>query len=181
MQSSTELQRKVIAAVEVSVEKARDYFKKPLIVPEVRFDLRGKSAGQARFEVQRSWGGNKSHATIRFNRLLMQENPQAFIDEVAPHEAAHVIAHQLFGTRIKPHGQEWKMIMRTVLNRDPVVTHRFDIARASPKPWLYQCHCPEVKHELSTIRHNRIQRQQTSYMCRQCKAPLSYIGSLRAG
>lgn len=173
MEAITDLQRRVIDAVNLNVQLASDYFNQSLVVPEVRFDLRGKSAGQARFERLRHYGlKQKANAIIRFNRILMEENPDAFIGEVAPHETAHVVAHQLFGHRIKPHGKEWQMIMRTVLNQKPTVTHRFDVTKAAPKPYIYRCGCDDLTHSLSIIRHNRVQRKQASYLCRQCNRPL---------
>ncbi len=175
----TALQYSVVEAVRVNIETANDYFGKTLVVPEVRFDLRGKSAGQARFEYPRAFGlVKKASPVIRFNRILMEENPQAFINEVAPHEVAHVVANQLFGRKIKPHGQEWKMIMRSVLKQEPSVTHRFDVSRASPKSYIYSCECHGLTHCLSAIRHNRVQRQQSSYLCRNCNATLGYTGEL---
>jgi len=171
-------QRQLCAVVEECIELASDYFNKSLFMPDIRFDLRGKSAGQARFEIERTFGVVRKHtSSIRFNRLLMEENFKAFIDDVAPHETAHVIARQVYGGRIKPHGQEWKMIMREVLNKSPSVTHQFDVSRASPKPFIYQCDCTNVQHALSTIRHNRIQRKQSSYLCRHCNATLSLVCS----
>ena len=171
-------QCQLCAVVEECIELASDYFNKSLLIPDVRFDLRGKSAGQARFEIERVFGIIKTQkSSIRFNRLLMEENFQAFIDDVAPHETAHVIARQVYGSKIKPHGQEWKMIMRDVLNKSPSVTHQFDVTRASPKPFIYQCECTDVQHALSTIRHNRIQRKQSTYLCRQCNSSLSLVCS----
>ncbi|MFD2229598.1 SprT-like domain-containing protein [Alkalimarinus sediminis] len=173
----TALQSSMVEAVGDSIKAANDYFGKSLAVPDIRFDLRGKSAGQARFEYQRGYAlTKKAKAVIRFNRLLMEENPQAFIEDVAPHETAHVIANQLFGRKIKPHGPEWQMIMRSVLKREPAVTHRFDVSRSSPKPYIYSCDCSGTTHSLSAIRHNRVQRKQSSYLCRRCNATLDYAG-----
>lgn len=173
MTTLTELQYRVVDAVKRNIQAANDHFGESLDVPDIRFDLRGKSAGQARFEFLRAYGlVKKTNATIRFNRVLMEENPDAFIDEVAPHETAHVIAHQLYGRKIKPHGQEWQMIMRSVLKREPSVTHRFDISRASPKPHIYSCECHGLTHPLSAIRHNRVVRKQSSYLCRKCNTTL---------
>lgn len=167
-------QSELCTVVDTCIELASDYFNQSLVIPDIRFDLRGKSAGQARFEIERSFGFVKKYkSSIRFNRVLMKENFQAFIDDVAPHETAHVIAHQVYGGKIKPHGHEWKMIMRDVLNKTPSVTHQFDISRASPKPFIYQCECDDVQHALSSIRHNRIQRKQSSYLCRHCNSSLS--------
>lgn len=175
----TALQSSVIEAVRVNIQTANDYFGKTLAVPDIRFDLRGKSAGQARFEYQRTYGlKKKTNPVIRFNRVLMEENPQAFIHDVAPHETAHVIANQLFGRKIKPHGQEWQMIMRSVLKKEPSVTHQFDVSRASPKPHIYSCECVDITHSLSSIRHNRIQRKQSSYLCRKCNSTLNYTDAL---
>ncbi|WP_250657232.1 SprT-like domain-containing protein [Alkalimarinus coralli] len=177
MTALTELQARMIESVRISIDAANDYFNQSLVVPDVRFDLRGKSAGQARFEYGRAYGlVKKAKPVIRFNRLLMEENPLAFVNEVAPHEAAHVIANQLYGRNIKPHGPEWQMIMRSVLNVEPSVTHQFDISRASPKPYVYQCKCPGLTHSLSAIRHNRVQRQKSSYLCRKCSSRLDYTG-----
>jgi SprT protein len=176
MSDFTAYQCQITSVVEKCIELASDYFNQSLVMPDVRFDLRGKSAGQARFEVERAFdlvARNKS--SIRFNRLLMEENFQAFIDDVAPHETAHVIARQVYGGKIKPHGQEWRMIMRDVLNKSPSVTHQFDVTRASPKPFIYQCECTDVQHALSAIRHNRIQRKQSTYLCRQCNSSLSLV------
>jgi len=176
-------QRQLCTVVEVCIELASDYFNKSLAMPDVRFDLRGKCAGQARFEIERVFGVVtfdlvvRHKLSIRFNRLLMEENFQAFVDDVAPHETAHIIARQVFGSKIKPHGQEWKMIMREVLKKSPAVTHQFDVTRASPKPFIYQCECTDVQHALSTIRHNRIQRKQSTYLCRQCNSSLSLVCS----
>lgn len=177
MTTLTELQYLVVDAVRVNIEAANDFFGKSLVVPEIRFDLRGKSAGQARFEYSSTYGlARKTIPVIRFNRVLMEENPQAFISDVAPHETAHVIANQLYGRKIKPHGEEWQMIMRSVLKQEPSVTHRFDVSRSSPKPYVYRCECPGLVHSLSTIRHNRVQRNQSSYLCRKCNGTLDFTG-----
>ena len=178
MQKLTVQQRQLCAVVDVSIELASNYFNESLLAPDVRFDLRGKCAGQARFEVERVFGiETRNKIVIRFNRLLMEDNFQAFIDDVAPHETAHVIARQVYGSKIKPHGQEWKMIMRDILNKSPSVTHQFDVTRASPKPFLYQCDCTGLQHALSVIRHNRVQRKQSSYLCRQCNGLLIFTYS----
>ncbi len=175
----TDLQQRIIVSVNESIDTANEFFGESLLVPEVRFDLRGKSAGQARFETHRTLGVfKKTTSVIRFNRLLMEENPQAFVDEVAPHEAAHVIANAFYGNKIKPHGREWKMIMQTVLNQVPEVTHKFDVSRVSRKSYLYHCKCPDLKHELSAIRHHRIERKQSSYLCRKCNSQLNSVSLL---
>ena len=150
MHQQTELQNLVVDAVRISIEAANEYFGESLCMPDIRFDLKGKSAGQARFDYSRTFGlTNKVTSIIRFNSTLMEDNPQAFIHDVAPHESAHVIANHLYGRKIKPHGREWKMIMRTVLEKEPTVTHRLDVSKVSPKPYGYSCACEGITHSLS--------------------------------
>ncbi len=40
------------------------------------------------------------------------EQPQAIIDEVLCHEAAHLVVHYLHGVGLRPHGREWQALMR---------------------------------------------------------------------
>jgi SprT protein len=47
------------------------------------------------------------------------------VNQTVPHEMAHLIAYAVFGTRIKPHGHEWKYVMR-VLGKEPNRCHRLD-------------------------------------------------------
>jgi SprT protein len=51
--------------------------------------------------------------------VLLLENQQAFIDEVVPHELAHLLVWKHFG-RVAPHGKEWKWMMESVLGVPPV-------------------------------------------------------------
>ncbi|RLE28231.1 MAG: hypothetical protein DRJ65_00400 [Acidobacteria bacterium] len=40
------------------------------------------------------------------------DQPQAIIDEVLCHEAAHLAVHHLHGPGLRPHGREWQALMR---------------------------------------------------------------------
>jgi len=50
---------------------------------------------------------------IRIARWVLEES-DALVQEVLCHEAAHVAAHHLYGSSIRPHGSEWKALMHTV-------------------------------------------------------------------
>jgi SprT protein len=127
---------------------------------EIRFDLRGRAAGQVRFPAD-------EHPVIRFNPVLLRENGADFLARTVPHEVAHVIAFRLHGPRTRPHGHEWRQVMR-VLGADPSRCHSFDTTRSSTRRLrrhLYHCACRE--HLLTSIRHNRVGAGQT-YRCVAC-------------
>ncbi|MEC4768367.1 SprT-like domain-containing protein [Halomonas sp. CUBES01] len=130
--------------------------------PGIWFDLKGASAGQAHL----GRGG------LRFNPVLMSENRRAFFDEVIPHEMAHwLVFHLENGPRLKPHGREWQAVMRDLFGLAPRVTHRFDIARAQPAPYRYQCGCRQ--HQLTARRHALVVKGRR-YRCRHCAQTLVY-------
>ncbi len=74
--------------------------------PKLVYQQRGTAAGTAWLESYE----------IRLNPVLMMENQQAFIEEVVPHELAHLLVWKHFG-RVAPHGKEWKWMMEAVLRR----------------------------------------------------------------
>jgi SprT protein len=149
-------------------QRAAHHFQHPLQLPPIRFDLRGACAGQAVFRTE----GRKEQCHLRFNAVLLHQNPEEFFSQVVAHEAAHVIARRIFGKRIKPHGQEWQRVMRDVLGVEPRVRHQMDVRRSVKREHAYLCGCETYRHQLSSIRHNRIQRQQQVYLCRKCRQPL---------
>lgn len=48
---------------------------------------------------------------IRIAQFVREES-DALVQEVLCHEAAHVAAHHLYGSSIRPHGPEWKELMQ---------------------------------------------------------------------
>ncbi|WP_110678419.1 SprT-like domain-containing protein [Salinicola sp. RZ23] len=158
------LQQALVARAEAAWELAREVHP-GLPRPRIWFDLRGRSAGQAHYQR----GG------LRFNATLLDENRVAFMEEIVPHEMAHwLVFHLDEGRRARPHGHEWQRVMRGLYGLVPTVTHRFDVARASPMPYLYRCHCVQP-HRFSARRHAGAQRG-TRYRCRRCRGELDYAG-----
>ncbi|MGI2258889.1 SprT family zinc-dependent metalloprotease [Shewanella sp. GXUN23E] len=157
------LQRKVIERCQACYQDAEHLLKRRFPRPEISFKLRGKSAGTAHLQQNR----------LRFNPVLLAENPEAFLCEVVPHEVAHLLCFQLYGTgkHIKPHGQQWQAIMRQVFNLAPRASHNFDISSVKGQTFTYQCQCGPV--ELTVRRHNKVQRGESRYLCRQCRQLLS--------
>ena len=108
---------------------------------------------------------------IKFNRTLLLENSDEFIRQVVPHELAHLIVYQVFG-RVKPHGQEWQAVMTQLFNLPADTSHQFDVESVQGKMFAYQCECQT--HYLTIRRHNRIQRDKISYLCRKCQGKLVF-------
>jgi SprT protein len=132
--------------------------------PPVLFDLRGRAAGQVRFGRHALW-------VIRYNPVLMKANAEDFLATTVPHEVAHLIAYAKYGTRIRPHGQEWRSVMN-FFGVVPERCHGYDLSDLpgrSLRQFDYHCTCRN--HRLSSIRHNRILAGR-AYLCRHCATPL---------
>ncbi|MGY3902218.1 SprT family zinc-dependent metalloprotease [Aeromonas lusitana] len=133
--------------------------------PRIYLNMRGRAAGSARLQ---TW-------ELRFNPALYQANQQAFMEEVVPHEVAHLLVYALWGegrgkNRVLPHGRQWQSVMREVFNLEPRTTHSFDLAVLNQNTQPYACACQQ--HQLSIRRHNKVQRGEARYHCRRCRQPL---------
>jgi SprT protein len=158
-----ELQHQTIKQVAHCIQQAERYFDVSLPQPKISYQLRGKAAGKAYLQL---W-------EIRLNPVLFSENPDAFINEVIPHEIAHLLCYKLFG-RVRPHGKEWQAIMLKVFGVNPNTTHSFDVASVQGKTFQYRCTCND--YALTIRRHNKVQRQQAAYRCSLCHEQLQFTG-----
>lgn len=131
-------------------------------IPQISFKQRGKIAGCARLQINE----------LRFNPVLLADNHQLFLDEVVPHEVCHLIVFTLFG-KVRPHGKEWKTLMKQLFNLDGQTYHKMDVAKVAGKNFQYQCLCGPV--ELTIRRHNKIKRGEQQYSCRRCQSVLTAV------
>ncbi|MDA9557487.1 SprT family zinc-dependent metalloprotease [Vibrio sp.] len=147
--------------IKAHIELAQAAYSRSFCIPSVNFNVKGKTAGKA-YLYQNE---------IRLNLILMHENFDAFCYEVIPHEVAHLITFSLYG-KVKPHGKEWKTVMEGVFKIRAKTTHSFDIRSVQGTLFPYHCQC--TSHQLTIRRHNKVQRGETQYLCRQCNATLQY-------
>ncbi|MFT2111463.1 SprT family zinc-dependent metalloprotease [Marinomonas sp. 2405UD68-3] len=140
---------------------AETYYKRKFVMPVFNFKQRGKAAGTAHLQKNE----------IRLNYFMYQQDPHSFINDVVPHELAHLIAYTLYGSAIRPHGREWQSVMLYALSCVPSRTHSFDTP--TPKQaFQYRCECQN--HSLTIRRHNKILKGVV-YVCKQCKSPLKVL------
>lgn len=145
---------------------AEQYFRRTFHRPQTSLCLRGQSAGAAHLQSNR----------LRFNARLYRENCEDFLRQTVAHEVAHLVAYQLHGLKIRPHGKEWQAIMQQVFGLPPVRCHAYRLPPAWRTFYLYHCRC--MQHPLSPQRHGRIRRGQL-YLCRSCNGRLTFSGESR--
>ena len=156
------LKMQILRRLHYGMQLAEDYFKHPFHFPQIHYELRGIKAGVAYLQKN----------AISFNRTLMLENPQEFIQQVSLHELAHLIVYQHFG-HVQPHGKEWRFVMKEIFHLPADTCHQFDLSSVQGKTFTYRCACQT--HQLTIRRHNKIQRESAVYFCRKCKTQLNFV------
>jgi SprT protein len=154
--------------VESCFQQAESFFKRPFKRPVVSLKLRGQKAGVAHLHEN----------MLRFNPQLFRENAEDFLKQTVPHEVAHLVAHQLFGDTIAPHGEEWQLIMRGVYELPPNRCHSYQVQRRQVMRYIYRCPCADSDFPFSAQRHGMV-RQGRRYVCRSCRSILVFSGETR--
>ena len=158
---NNEQRSEVINATALCIAKAGQLYAREFPPLPVIFDLRGKCAGMYRRD-------NK-HRKIRYNPWLFAKYYQRSLEQTVPHEVAHYITDCLWGIKsVKPHGKEWKSVI-TALGGDPVATGDYSLDGIPVRQYqrfAYQCGCRT--HQLTIIRHRRVQAGKATYRCRHC-------------
>lgn len=158
----------LLARVEACYQQAETFFKRTFKRPVVSLELRGQKAGVAHLHENK----------LRFNAQLYRQNSEDFLRQTVAHEVAHLVAHQLFGGRIQPHGQEWQMIMRGVYELQPLRCHNYEVKRRPLTRYIYRCPCADGVFPFTAQRHGLV-RQGRRYLCRRCKQALVFSGETK--
>jgi len=130
--------------------------------PDVKFNLRGRVAGQAMYYKN----------TIRVNEPLLNENLDHYILQTIGHEYAHLLAPRNYGVEIKPHGYQWKHVMKE-LELKPSRCHNYKTKSARRMSLVpYECEKCGKDFNLTKIRHNKIKRGTTYRHASNCGGKL---------
>jgi SprT protein len=168
---SAEQQQQVIERTNVYIERAKDLLDIKIKPVEINFNLKGRAAGM--YRVYRQIYRQKRE--IRYNSYIFSKYYDDNFSTTIPHEVAHYASDLIYGLKnIRPHGREWKEIMQ-VFGADASVTADYDLSGIplrSRTLYTYQCSCRE--HQLSSVRHNRINRNRGHYYCSYCKSTLRF-------
>ena len=160
-------QQQVLQRTEEYIVRAEQIFARRFDRVPVLFDLKGRAAGMFKVIGKRR--------LIRYNPWIFAKYFEENLRDTVPHEVAHYIVHEVYPRRsTKPHGQAWKDLMAQY-GADPGVTFDLDlegVPQRSQKTHRYLCGCQ--LHEVSTTRHNRVQKRRMSYHCCSCQGLLVY-------
>lgn len=156
------LQQLVMRVLRNKIITANNKLNKKFKEPIINYRQKGSIAGSAYLQ---AW-------EIRINPILLIENGEIFINQVVPHELAHLLVYQYFG-KTAPHGKEWKWMMETILEVPPQRTHQFALKSVRDQMFYYRCNC-ESPHQLTARRHNKILNEKIKYMCKTCGQYLAW-------
>ena len=161
--------QQVREATAEAIERASDLYGRRFAPVRVCFDLRGTSAGMYRVR--------RGDRCIRYNPWIFARYFDDSLIVTVPHEVAHYVTDCLHGlSRVRPHGPEWRGVMRA-LGAPPRVTGCYDLSGLPlrrQRRFDYRCECR--RHQLSAARHNRVQRGEVAYHCRECRTAIVYAG-----
>jgi len=167
MENLTALQMKkeIISLTEKLFLEGIDHFNLQGKTPQVRFDIRGNTAGQFR----------RSENAIRYNFGIIEQNYEKFLARTVAHETAHAIQYKI-SYSAKPHGLEWKRVMR-FFGVPSTRCHNYDMSgisstRRTIQKFPHKCTCKENNiHMVGKKVHTKIQ-MGAKYTCRKCRSIL---------
>lgn len=108
---------------------------------------------------------------IEINTKLFLANKKVFLEEIIPHEGAHILQHLLYPEAKSFHGKEWKKIMKQ-LGVIPNTFHNLDVSEVESTYFRYSCRCQI--HSLSSTLHKRSQAGE-GVECIKCEDRLVYF------
>ncbi|HDZ57394.1 MAG TPA: SprT family zinc-dependent metalloprotease [Pseudomonas xinjiangensis] len=155
----------LLASLETCYQLAEVRFQRRFERPTVTLDLKGQRAGVAYL----------NRNLLRFNGQMYQDHSDDFLKQTVPHEVAHLIAHALYGGRIRPHGSQWQALMIELFGLPAKRCHDYPVPEGRRRTnYVYQCSCPGPV-PFTAQRHAWVGRGRR-YQCRRCGTILQFTG-----
>jgi len=158
-QNELEISQQIIKRCEAVIKQAQAQYSLPMAALKlisVNCDLTGKSCGKIEFRY--SGFRQLKSIKIRFNMQAAQLELQDMLNNTVPHEVAHlVIALCPKQYQQTAHGKDWQKVC-LALGGNGKVYHKLTLTNArTQRQWQYVDSLGQA-HQLSTVRHNRLQR-----------------------
>ena len=155
----------VILQTEHFIKLAEKRYDRHLPNLPVQFNLMGRASGM--------YVVRNNERYFRFNPYLFAKYFDEALLQTIPHEVAHYVTDVIYGlSTIRPHGNEWQLVMRD-FGVEPRVTGRYDLTGIPVRRqqrFSYSCGC--MDHQVSCNRHNKIRAGKMAYYCRNCGDPI---------
>jgi SprT protein len=152
----TGAQQACLDRVEQAYQQAEQAYGRTFQRPQIKFSNKMTScAGTAKWR----WvaGDTMSNPQIVFSAPILTLNEDEFIRDTPGHEAAHLIAIELYGRDGKGHGRPWKEVMR-VIGQSADRCHSMKTPPKKRQPrYVYIATCG-TQVELTPRQHNKLQR-----------------------
>jgi len=170
----TAIESSVAYFIGIASEKHNRHFD----IPKITYKTKGTCGGKA-------WG---HEWRIDFNMGLIVDNMNEYLNQVVPHEIAHLIVHAIHGTEYKrtrggmrrvSHGTRFYKVMRE-FGVDETRCHSMDTSKVKratrkTKKFQYKCACGTLL-EMGAIRHKKQQQMaRYTHRCAVGHLGLEYI------
>lgn len=155
----------VYNSVHKYIELGNKLYDKKINNISVEIDLNGANAGMA---ITRSNG----YHSIRLNQHLIISNFERFLNDVIPHEIAHIFAFLNHPNLKRHHGKEWKSVManfgvEAITKHDMKIDHLVKTNR-------YKISCCCGTSLISSHRRTKMLKG-ISYKCSKCNTFIELI------
>jgi SprT protein len=166
-------QNKIIDHANYWIEKIKSTFNIDVPTPTIDFNQRGTIAGQTIFDRN---DGIITRVRISFNPYHARDNFKQFIEEIVPHEVAHV-AQYVMHPQSKQHGVEWIDVMRKLGLPPKILTdlHAENPSSRVKNLYLYQCVECNARKVVGKKEHDSYEKKWKLPECEKCGGVMEFL------
>ena len=157
-----QMKKEIISLTEKLFLDGIDHFNLQGKTPQVRFDIRGNTAGQFK----------RSENAIRYNFGIIEQNYEKFLARTVAHETAHAIQYKI-SYSAKPHGSEWKRVMQ-FFGVPSTRCHNYDLSvvKSTVQKFPHACACKDNNIRMVGKKVHMKILVGSRYTCSKCHTAL---------